>query len=134
MFWVNNDIDRHIVVTKDSTITNIGRRPDSGDLCWGIEYGVSNLTSYHIDLVTIGHRDQHVCVFGTSLAHHVRVRRHACNGSNIYSVLQLPQTRAICINDGDITCFQAKVLSEITAYFTRAENNYFHSGSLLNLA
>ena len=99
---------------------------NAGDLGGGAEQGVGHLTGDHVDLVRVGHRDQHVRIFGAGFLEYCRVAAHAAHGADIQAVTQLAQALIIGVDDRDVVAFIGQVFGQSATHLAGTENNDFH--------
>jgi hypothetical protein len=91
-----------------------------------MKYRIRHLAGHHINFIAIGNRKNHIGIVSTCPRQHIGMGCLADDGSDIQSILQLPQALFIGINEGDIVCFTGEIFSNRGPYLASAENDYFH--------
>jgi hypothetical protein len=94
-------------------------------LVGNVEDGVGDLAGHHVDLVDVGHRDDHVGVGGPCPLQHVRVRPVADDALDVEAVAQrLDQARGL-VDDGDVIVLR-QALGNSPADLAGAADDDFH--------
>ena len=87
----------------------------------GAECRVADLAGHHVDLVTAGHRDQHIGVFGAGTAQYFGMGSPAGHGLNVQAVAQLAQPGRVGVDHGDVERLAGQVLGERPAHLAAAQ-------------
>ena len=88
LLGADDDIDGYVILVEQLfLVSQVVGRANPGNLGWCFEQGVSHLTGHHVDLVAIGHGDEHVCVFGSRLAQSVGMRGATCHSADVQPLL-----------------------------------------------
>ena len=126
LLGADQHVDGNRFVGKQALTSEVSGGAHPGNFGGGAKQRVGHLTGDHIDLVGVGHRDQHIGVFAARLAQHDGVG--ACTGhrADIQLGVQLAQFCAVGIDDGDVVLLAGKVLRQGAADLAGAENDDFH--------
>ena len=68
LLGADQHVDGNGFVGKEAFTSQVGSGADPGNFGGGAKQRVGHLTGDHIDLVGVGHRDQHIGVFAARLA------------------------------------------------------------------
>ncbi len=89
LFRADQDVDGNGFVGKQALAGEVSRGAYPRDLGGSAKQRVGHLTGDHVDLVGVGHRDQHVGVFAACLAQHDGVGARTGHRADIQLGVQL---------------------------------------------
>ena len=124
----DDDVDGHVVAGKQI-------RPDgvqvalvthAGDLGRHVENRMGHLTGHHVDLVGIGHRDDHVRVRRARFFQDVGVRGMADDPLHVEGVGDLVDQLRRLVDDRDVVFFQGQMPGNVEAHLSGAADDYLH--------
>ena len=112
----------------------VGVGPDPADGCRGFVEQLGDLAGHHVDLVTVGHGDDHVTIFSARLAQNRGKGGHALDSPNVQSILKLPQAGTVTVDHGDVVGFVGEVFCQGPAHLAGTENQDFHGSGFSSTA
>src|SRR5690554_1478268 len=129
LLGADQNINRNALVTAEYGVIflQIIMFTHSRNLGRDIEQSACDLTGNHVDLIAVGHGDQHVGILGAGLIQNRRVGCFPFHGPDIKSILQLTQAGAVGIDHGNVIGFIGKMLGQRATNLTGTEDDDLHS-------
>ena len=126
-FRADHDVYRDRILGEQSRATQVFRRANARDLGWRVKNRRRDLACDHIDLVTIGQRDQHVGIVGAGIFEQPRVGAVTANRAQIQPILQFRQNFLVGVDYGYfVALFPGELRCDRRAYLPGPEDNYIH--------
>ena len=124
----NDHVDRHVVAAEQvgPDRVQIALMSHPGDFGGHVEYRVRHLAGDHVDLVRLGHRDDHVGVGATGPFQYVRVRGEADERADVEGVADLLRQRRRLLDDGDVVVAVGQIAGDVEADLPGSANDEFH--------
>ena len=101
----------------------------AGDAVGGVEHGIGHLAGDHVGLVAVGHRDEHVGIFGAGPLQYIGTRAVAGDGADVEAVLEVAQHIGVGIDHGDVVGLAGQVLGQRAADLSGTEYDDLHGWS-----
>ena len=88
-----------------------------------------HLAGDHVDLVAVGHGDEHVGIGGTGALEHVRAGGKTKHALHIERVAELLDELRPLIDHGDVILLGRELASDVEAHLPGAADDDFHGAS-----
>ena len=102
----------------------------AGDLFRHAEYRMRDLAGDHVDLVRIGHGDDHIGIFRARFVEHVGQRGAADQAADFGAFRQFLRDLRIIVDHGDVIRFARQLVRNAQAYLPGATDDYPHAAML----
>ena len=102
-------------------------RAQTGNGGGNIENVVGDLADHQIRLVGRRAGNDHVGVFGPSLAQHRRLDAIANHAAQVQTLFQQPQASRVLVDDGDVVLLGHQAFSDAFAHAASAEDDDVHN-------